>query len=420
MAVFSANETRSSIYILIFTELEKRTSCDILKVVMSRPRIITGHTRQIIALMHTEGKNNKEISAALSLSESAVSKAIRECYDEGLLSIRFRTDGIAANELERLRAEAGLKNQFTGQIRRLSKDSSAVVTEPEVLVFDSGSTETTPRAWATRLETFSKPVSQEVLRLVLRSRTVGTSWGRTLATIVRSMRELPQALSHPPIQFVPLCGEMLEGPPRKTSSSSLAYRLDEIVNSQAPHLHGHWLAGVPSHLPIHFSKSKATIIAEYIRSLPAYRIVFGEQKKPKQAAMVDKVDMILTSCGPKDRPLGYDAARWFAATGIPEKDARTYVAGDISGNLLRDSRVSARAPGKVESKIAQVNEAWLGVNLNHLRACARRALNGQLPGVVLCCIGANKAGTVREIVRLGLANRILLDWDCWGELEKNV
>lgn len=385
---------------------------------MSRPRVITSHTRQIIALLHTEGKNNKEISAVLKLSESAVSKAIRECYDDGLLSIRFRSDGLSADDMERLRAEAGLKNHFTEQLRGLAKDSSAVVTEPEVMVFDSGSTEATVRGWASRLETFAKPVAPELLKLILRARIVGTSWGRSLATMVRAMRELPAGQAHPPIQFIPLCGEMLEGPPRKTSASSLAYRLDEIVNNDSAHLHGHWLAGVPSHLPIHFAKPKAAIIAEYIRSLPAYRAVFGEQQKPRQVPLVDRVDMILTSCGPQDRPLGYDAARWFASTGIAEKEARAYIAGDISGNLLRNSRASGKASAKVERKIARVNEAWLGASLDHLRGCARRALDGQLPGVVLCCIGANKAGTVREIVHLGLANRILLDWDCWTQLEK--
>ncbi|MFN7937900.1 MAG: sugar-binding domain-containing protein [Bryobacteraceae bacterium] len=384
---------------------------------MPRPRIVTAHTRQIAALLHADGKSNKEIGTRLNLSESAISKVIRDCYTEGLLSIRFRTEGLSAREIQILRAEAGLKNKLTERLRLVPKDTSAVVTEPDVMIIDSGSAQTTARGWTLRLDAFSKGASQEVMKLILRSGIVGVSWGRTLATVVRAMRELPPATAHTPIQFIPLCGEMLEGPPRKTSSSTLAYRLDETVNTAAPHLHAHWLAGVPSHLPLHFPKQKAGIIAEYIHSLPAYRAIFGDAQKPKHVPLAERADMILTSCGPEDRPLGYDADRWFDSTGISVRDARAFIAGDISGNLLGNSRAAGKAPPKVERKIAELNEAWLGAKLHHLRACARRALNEDLPGVVLCAIGANKAGTVREIVRLGLANRILLDGDCWAQLE---
>lgn len=383
---------------------------------MARPRLITPQTRLIAALLHSEGRSNKEIGVKLGLGESTISKIIRECYQEGLLAIRFRS-GLSDGELERLRAEAGLKNEFTEKLRFFPKDSTAIVAAPEVMVFDSGSTDTGPQDWATRLETFAKPVAQEVLKWMLRSHVVGTSWGRTLATIVRTLRDAQLPAPHHPIQFIPLCGEMLDGPPRKTSASSLALQLDELVNHAAPNLHGHMLAAVPSHLPFHLPRREAGIIAGYVTSVPAYRAIFGGQRDPKQVPLVDRTDMILTSCGPEHRPLGYDGPRWLESTGISGEDARRYISGDISGNLLCNSRVG-NAPRALERRIDRVNEAWLGAKLDHLRACAQRALESQLPGVVLCCIGANKAGTVREIVRLGLANRILLDDDCWNELER--
>ncbi|MBL8177166.1 MAG: hypothetical protein JNK48_21005 [Bryobacterales bacterium] len=383
---------------------------------MGRPRLITPQTRLLAALLHSEGRSNKDIGKKFGLGESTISKIIRECYDEGLLSIRFRS-GLSDGELERLRAEAGLKNEFTEKLRAFRKDSSAIVLAPEAMVFESGSTDTGPQDWAARLDTFARAVGPEVLKLILRSRIVGTSWGRTLATVVRALGEAQVPLPHSPVHFLPLCGEMLDGPPRKTSASSLALRLDELVNHAAPNLHGHMLAAVPSHLPLHLPPRDAEIIAGYVTSVPAYRAIFGGQRNPKQAPLVDRTDMILTSCGPQDRPLGYDAARWFESTGIAEEDARAYIAGDISGNLLRNME-AGKLPRAVERKIERVNEAWLGAKFDHLRACAQRALEGQLPGVVLCCIGANKAGTVREVVRLGLANRLLIDEDCWSALEK--
>jgi hypothetical protein len=39
---------------------------------------------------------------------------------------------------------------------------------------------------------------------------------------------------------------------------------------------------------------------------------------------------------------------------------------------------------------------------------------------VLCCIGANKAETVLEIARLGLASKIVLDLDLASELLRRL
>jgi hypothetical protein len=284
------------------------------------------------------------------------------------------------------------------------------------MVFDSGSTATTHQAWLERLDRFARPASQEVLKLILRSRVVGTSWGRTLATIFRAIREAPPRLKHAPIRFVPLCGEMLEGPPRKTSASSLAYRLDELFNRDLPHAQAHWLAGVPSHLPVpgtanRLTRHDAEVIAKYVRSLPAYRDVFASTRG--QPPLVDHVDMILTSCSPSDQPLGQEGKRCLAAIGIRPEEAPKLLAGDFSGNLLPRPGIDREGAKKVRL----ANEAWLGARLDHIRRCAARAAEFALPGVVLCGIGANKAETVREIVRLGLANRILIDNDCWNALE---
>ena len=62
----------------------------------------------------------------------------------------------------------------------------------------------------------------------------------------------------------------------------------------------------------------------------------------------------------------------------------------------------------------------MGARLDHLRQCARRALGASLPGVVLCAIGANKADSVMEIIRLGLANRLVVDTDLWQQLQRKL
>jgi DNA-binding transcriptional regulator LsrR (DeoR family) len=381
---------------------------------MARPRLVTDRKKLIAALLHSEGLSNKAIGERVRLSESAISKTLAECYRDNLLRITFHS-GYSDGDLQTLRAEAGLSNEFTSLLRRFPKDRSAVVTEPAVMVFDSGAAQTSDHAWSQRLDTFAKAVRHEILTLILACRVVGTSWGRTLATIVRAMKDSTLPVRSSPITFIPLCGEPLSGSPHKTSASNLAYRLDEIVNQPA-HLHYRWLGGVPSHLPIAgrasgLSSRETAVVQKYIRSIATYRDIFGGAESPP---LVQRVDMILTSCSPTHRPLGHDGAAWFKATGVSLRDVEDSIVGDISGNLLPNPK----ARGRGRARLDQVNAAWLGATLAHLRACAARALENRLPGVVVCCIGANKAETLREVVRLGLANRILTDHDCWKKLQE--
>jgi len=368
--------------------------------------------------MHSERKmNNIEIGAALGISESAVSKAIRECFEQGRLRLTFNGEGISEQELRSLRATAGIKNELKEQITRFPKTASAVVTEPDVRVFQSGSAETTPEAWAARLRVFGEAVAPYILHLISTSRVVGTSWGETLACVIRGLRSRPPLLPKPPIHFVPLCGEMLEGPPRKASASNLSYRLDEVVNGDQSHSHSYWLAGVPSHAPIPetqkgFTERQAAVIRSYIQSLPAHDRVFGlapesPRHKRGEVPLIERVEMILTSCGPKERPLGYDGVQLLKSTRISAREARKLIVGDISGVLL--------STGEAD-KVAAINRAWMGASLDHLRACARRALAAPVPGVVLCATGANKADSVLEIIRLGLVNRYVVDTDLWNQL----
>ena len=58
-------------------------------------------------------------------------------------------------------------------------------------VFDSGSAETTPAAWAARLEVFGRAAAPYLGDLISNSRVVGTSWGETFASVVRALRDRP-------------------------------------------------------------------------------------------------------------------------------------------------------------------------------------------------------------------------------------
>lgn len=389
---------------------------------MSRPRKITSETRLLIALMSSEQHmNNKAIGDALRISESAVSKALKECFEEGRLQLLFNREGLTPQQLAALQTTAAGADEIKRLLAAMPKDSSAVVREPDVRIFDSGGTDSTPAGWTARLETFGRAAAPYLASLIAGSRVVGTSWGETLAAVVRHMAARPpQQPPRHPVQFVPLCGEMLEGPPRKASASNLAYRLDEIVNGDLRHTHSHWLAGVPSRLPTvqpgdrdGFTAAECRAVRRYIHRLPGYRRVFVADGD--RTPLIDRLDMVLTSCGPKERPLGYGGVQELRSLGLALRSARQLVVGDLSGILLKNPERNG-TPNQVD----RINDVWAGARLEHVRECSRRALGGPAGGTVLVALGANKCDTVLEIVRLGLASRLLLDFDLARQLKRKL
>jgi hypothetical protein len=126
--------------------------------------------------------------------------------------------------------------------------------------------------------------------------------------------------------------------------------------------------------------------------------------------------MILTSCGPKERPLGYSGVQDLRSAGLSLRDARKLVVGDLSGILLKNPELDSKQLNPVD----RINAAWAGAKLTHVRDCSRRALATGAGGTVLCGLGANKADTVLEIVRLGLAVRILVDFDLAQQLRRKL
>ena len=148
---------------------------------MSRPRKITDESKLLIALMSSEqGMSNKAIGESLKLSESAVSKALKECFEEGRLKLVFNRNGLTAKQLAALQATAEGAEELKRRLARFAKDASAVVTEPDVRIFDSGSVAATPEGWASRLETFGRAAAPYLWSLIAGSRAVGTSWGRDI------------------------------------------------------------------------------------------------------------------------------------------------------------------------------------------------------------------------------------------------
>jgi hypothetical protein len=59
--------------------------------------------------------------------------------------------------------------------------------------------------------------------------------------------------------------------------------------------------------------------------------------------------------------------------------------------------------------VKSLNQGWTGIKGTHLESVARNATAGGSPGIILLAAGPAKADMVRELVRLGLVNEILVD-----------
>lgn len=395
---------------------------------MARPRTITEDQKLLIALMHSEKRmTNEAIASRMHISPSSVSKIIQGCFNEGRLRLVFSRDGLSGEQLDSLNDLVTGTADLKRRLAAMEKDSAAIVREPEVRVFDSGSTDTTRPGWAARLEAFGRAAAPYIGDQIANASVVGTSWGDTPDAIIRAIGDRPPLRPKHPIQFFGVCGEMLDGPPRKVSASSLAHRLDQIVNRDPMHSHCHWLAGVPSRLPEPKPGSKDGLTGEeceavrhYICLLPGYRRVFGAHPdgrglNTREKPLVDRADLILTSCGPKERPLGYRGVQELRAAGLALREAHRLVLGDISGYLLKDPKIADRG------RIAAINSRLVSPDLlGKFRACSARALAGRGGGTLVCAIGGNKSDALLEIVRLGLAAKIVIDLDLARELSRRL
>ena len=267
---------------------------------------------------------------------------------------------------------------------------------------------------------------------------VGVTWGKTIACVVDALETrlpLPPRKSSA-IEFVPLSGTLLSDPNIRLSSSSLVDRLHEIVNGQSTGALS--LAAVPARLPgkmlplTHKLRSlkkqfglnnkslwelQRAILEVYIHEIHGYQNVFlgGVGKEP----LAERVDTILTSVGCDYAQSNDPWLNEMISCETLAKDndgARRELAriavGDLGGIFLP----TPDARQEDLEKLADINRRWKGASESHIQECAVRAANEGKPGVILIAIGARKAKIVKECVRKGLINQLVIDRDLAEEI----
>jgi DNA-binding transcriptional regulator LsrR (DeoR family) len=335
------------------------------------------------------------------LSQSRVSRLLKRADERGWLhrSYRFVTDGLPDDLLAQLKR---LVEPSTLVDRLARIESTTRVPVRRVHVLDCGANRDNKRAITARLTRFGRAAAPPLGELLQRSDTFAVTWGGTISHVVEGLKHAPPMLPRAN-RYVPVCGEPLDQASSQETSSHLAERLHDIVRSTA--LPPPSLTGVPALIGRRFHGADARGIRRFVEQAGSFREVFG-----KASPLINKVDSLLTSVGPAQRPMGFVHEELLKAgstshTKLTTSALSRLVAGDIGGVLIPRRHLGARDRAQVE----RLNEMWTGATLAHLERVARQAARSNRPGVILVSIGDDRAEIVAEAVRYGLVNELIID-----------
>jgi DNA-binding transcriptional regulator LsrR (DeoR family) len=371
------------------------------------------------AYLASEGRLQTEIASDLKLSQPAVSRLLSQARKKYLREeVHFLREHVDDETMQRVLQRTS-RLDLSRILNRLAKRFDQP-RGPVVRVFPSGSRHVTPEDWENRLKAFGRASGPYLKDLLLRAAVCGISWGQTLGHVVASLQNLPMPppRAEDPIQIIPLCGEPLGNAPTSLSSTSLAENLERFLNGRV--VSNLSLSMVPAFIPCGFTKCQLEGVWKLIGLVKAHERIFGPRQTTQGGApaLVEKADMILTSVGPAERPLGYGSGELFRTGGLELEQLRELLLGDISGICIAKPTITP----KQKEMISSLNLRWTGINRRHLESCARRSTATDpfsgAPGVCVVAIGRNKAQFVCDAVKMGLINHLIIDDDLEEGLEK--
>ncbi len=379
------------------------------------------------AALAAQGKTQSEIAAELDLSQSAVSRVLRDVQDYIQIERSFRWDRLAPDVQQEVRRRMSHR-EIGDRVARLALAHGQPA--PGVLVVPLGEvTELGPQ-----FEAFATPAAMALRDLLEEVRgRVGVAWGSTLwhtTQALRSILPLRPFRERIPIEFVPLCGDpLIVIDPQERyadrTSSRIVSDLSKAVNGDEPR--PAWLGLVPAFIPRAFKRHEIRVIDRLIDLAPQYARIFGPRipaSRPMPAPIAGDLHMIITAAGPSKRPLGFGRN---PLLGLKEAESRALaenIYGDIGGALLpRLSETSGRRGGEPlpHPLVQELRKRWTGLKIEHLKACSTRAFSERSksrPGVTLLSFGASHVEVVLEAVRQGLVNQLIIGSDLEEALAK--
>jgi len=377
------------------------------------------------AALAARGKTQTEIAVALDLSQSAVSRLLKDVRDYIQVERSFRWDRLTPPEQQEVRRRMSHR-EIGDRVARLAREYGQPA--PAVHVVPLG--EVTERG--PQFETFASHAAMALRDLLEEVRgKVGVAWGSTLWHTTQALRSiLPQRplRERIPIEFVPLCGDPLIDSQERyadRTSSRVVSDLSKAVNGDEPR--PAWLGLVPAFIPRTFKRNEIRVIDRLIDLVPQYPRIFGPRippSRPIAAPIAGDLHMIITAAGPSKRPLGFGRNPLLGLSDAESRLLAENIYGDIGGVLL--PRLSG-TPGTKGGEpaphplVQDLIRRWTGLKIEHLKACSARAFSERSksrPGVTLLSFGSSHAEVVLEAVRQGLVNQLIIGSDLEEALAK--
>ncbi|MDQ1846861.1 sugar-binding domain-containing protein [Gemmobacter fulvus] len=365
---------------------------------------------QAAYLRARHGLSQDEIRLHLgNVSQSHISRLLAHATEKGWLEIELRfNDRDLSPEVMRELHQLLEPRKLAEGLRKLAQASGGFA--PEVRVFDSGSDSPTAGAFDLRSRRIGRSAAGRLTELLHRSSIVGVTWGRTVGALVDGLEYAGRGLRKDrSLLFVPVTAELVTLALPDHSSTLLADRLNNSVGSGSEERL--LLGGVPAFIPRRYDEAKTQAIREYVHDAASYhRIFVGEN------ALIRQMDMIITSVGSSDRPLGGAQSELVSAGDISAAELQSLIAGDVGGVLIPKSGLSARDT----ALLAEINAMWTGITMEHLSWLARKAAQNGTPGVVVIAIGRERAEVIYEMMSHQLVNQLIIDWDLARALEARM
>ena len=363
-------------------------------------------------------KQNK-IAETLKLNQTAVCRLLAEARKLYLREeVRFLGEKVSPEMMQKVMQRV-TRNALSEKLERLA--SRVGRRGPTVRVFSCNAPES--ERWR-RMGELSRQAAPYVRDLILRSKVCGVTWGGTLSQVVKAVQDLSMAppWKESPIEIIPLSGEPLGRQPTTYSSSSLAHELGATVNGAEYNARS--LAMVPAFIPDNFEANQISGVWRLIGLVPGYADIFGTRAsgEREEDLLVNQLDMVLTSVGPAQRPLGFGRGRLFDTGKLTLDDLQKLVIGDMGGVCFP----RADLPKTQRRKLDGVAGRWTGWSRKHLDQCVARAaahveagdrFQGP-PGVVVISLGKDRAEFLLEAVALGCVNHLYCDDELQVEMER--
>ncbi len=357
------------------------------------------------ARLRSEGCSQTEIAARLGFSQPEVSRLLEEAAERGFLSPgpALRRRNIPDADYE------------AAEQAHLFKDNLASVLAPLVppkVHFEV-------RVALGDENTFAFAAAGRVVDLIMPSSRIGIMWGRSVFDLVSGIVAHSDAFDPDQsldVECLPLCGDplfLINDRRVRHSSSYLAAMLEEALNaSKSKGLP--CLNGVPAYISRQRAQDSGTTVENwrrFLQGIPGYQAIFGNTRDSTKG-LIHEVDTIITGVGTivmtREAPwreTGDFIMERLIQDSFDKPEMNRLIFGDIGGILLPRGKLPAADLRQVD----ELNAGWMGLELSHHQTVARKAAPGKAPGVIVVAYGRWKEEMVKECIRRGLVNQLIVD-----------